>query len=60
MTPLFAFALIMVISFAGFALIGEWRANVRYERAAEQRIANVRRQIDALPKVTDADWNVKR
>ena len=58
MIPVVAVAIVSVLITVPVAL-WEWRANVRYERDANARIADVRRQIDALPKVTD-DWRVRR
>lgn len=56
MIPVVAVAFIAVLIAVPVAL-WEWRANVRYERDANARIANVRRQIDALPPLPE-DWRV--
>ena len=50
---LFFGLLALVMVFATVALIAEWRANRRFVDDAVRRIARARREIDALPPVTD-------
>lgn len=57
--PLFEFAGIMAVLLIGACvlLVLAWRADRRFVADANARIANVRRQIDALPPLPE-DWRV--
>mgnify|MGYP001559509121 CR=1 FL=1 len=59
--PFELYAGIMAVLLIGACvlLVLVWRADRRFVADANARIANVRRQIDALPPLPD-DWRVRR